>query len=187
MKRIILAAFVAAAALLAVSCKYEPSLEEKAIKTKIEEQKGPVTQFALTDIEMLREVTLGEEIGIRRDNFELKHKKDSELGEKYKGKNLPTNAALKQESARKDLVRLFALDSIAEALSDELGKVVYRDYRFSASCMTDEGALVLKDWYAAITPEGEVLSMVQDKKNLHRGLGNVIPGWKELFGGNDEQ
>ena len=174
-------AILAVAALLSVSCKYEPSMEESAIRAKIEEEKGEVSKFALTDIEMIGEVTLGEEIGIRRGVFELKHKKDAEYEQEYREKHFQKRADEKKAAMEKDLVHIARLDSILTTVSADLDKVVYRDYRFSASCMTSEGKLELKDWYACITPDGQVLSLVQDKKKLHRGVGIVIPGWKGLF------
>ena len=179
-------AILSIAALLAVSCKYEPSMEESAIRAKIEEEKGEVSKFALTDIEKIGEVTLGEEIGIRRSNFELKHRNDSRFEQEYRDKNYQKRADEKKAAMDRDILHIAQLDSILTTVSNELDKVVYSDYRFSASCMTSEGKLELKDWYACITPDGQVLSLVQDKKRLHRGVGIVIPGWKGIFSDDDE-
>ena len=123
---------------------------------------------------------------MRTANFKLKYKKDSEYEQDYTRNGMIKNAELKAASMARDLIHIAQMDSIKAAIADRLNEVAYREYKFSASCMTPEGKLELKDWYAAISPEGEVLSMVQDKSKLHGGLGVSIPGWKELFAAGEE-
>lgn len=177
--------FTAAALLLGLcfclSCSYEPSMEEIAIKGKIEEQKGEVKKFALTEIEKIGEATIGKEIEERTKNFQLKLMKDSEFEKQYRGQGLRQRADEKAAAIVRDIIHIRQMDSIKASIPDRLEELAYREYRFSASCNTSEGPLELKDWYAAITPEGEVLNMVSSKSKLHSGLGVVIPGWKDLF------
>ena len=183
---LLICSLLIAGAGLFTSCKYEPSMEETAIREAIAAQKGEVSKFGLTAIEQIGEVTIGQEIGIRTDNFRLKYKKDSEFEQEYTRNRMARKAEEKARAMARDLIHIAQLDSIKAAIADRLDEVAYREYKFSATCTTPEGKLELKDWYAAISPDGKVLSMVQDKSRLHSGLGVSIPGWKELFATGEE-
>jgi hypothetical protein len=43
-----------------------------------------------------------------------------------------------------------------------------------------------RDAYISITPDGRVISMTAERRDLHKGAGRVIPGYLELLKGAGE-
>lgn len=177
--KIILAALVPL--VLAISCSKPESFEQKAIRAKLAESVGEITSMSFNYIEKIDSATFGDEIQARTKAFLLKSSQDKSFHGKYLAKGQLAKAQEKLEALQKDSKYVLMLDSIKTAMADRLDEVAYYDYKFSATGKSGDSKFEAIDWYACITPEGEVLSLVQEKKNLHKGTGTVIPGYSDMF------
>lgn len=177
--------FLVAALLLAAaavsSCKDEFEAQKSAVSAKIVETMGEVQNLKFNTFEQLGQTTVGREIEMRTDLFKTKLEQDQKFYDMYSAGGILGKAAQKKRAIERDQLHLTQLDSIRNTLGSRLDDVAYTDYKFSAVGTLKDGKLEAKDWYAAISPSGEVLNMVQDVKKLHRGLGVTIPGYKGMF------
>jgi hypothetical protein len=96
-------------------------------------------------------------------------------------KGKPRNAMLKLEAIDKAQRVLVQLDSLEEEYGDVLDSVIFYDYRFSGEAVTKDSRFDLSEAYAAITPDGKVLSVSTDVKDIHKSTGRAIPGYVDLF------
>lgn len=177
-----LAAFLmAAVALILSSCASKYSDEKAAVAAKIAETMGEVQNFNFKSFEQIGQTTVGEEIEMRVKAFKTKLEQDQKFFDMYTAGGVLGKAAQKKTAIERDQLHLTQLDSIRNTLGAGLGEIAYRDYKFSAAGKLKDSQLEATDWYAAIAPDGTVLSLVQDQKNLHKGLGVTIPGYKEMF------
>lgn len=99
----------------------------------------------------------------------------------------PKNAAVKEESMKKDITIIQCLDSLAITIGDQLDDIAYYDYKFSAMAKSQSSSMEFRDSYAAITPDFEVIGMTAKERDLHKGLGKVIPGYLEILKGESEE
>lgn len=176
------AALLMAAVVLALSsCSTKYADEKAAVSAKITETMGEVQSLTFNSFEPVGETTVGQEIEMRIKLFKTKLEQDQKFYDMYSAGGVLGKAAQKKHAIERDQLHLTQLDSIRNSLEGRLDEIAYRDYKFSASGKTADGILEAKDWYAAISPAGEVLNMVQDPKKLHRGLGVTIPGYKGMF------
>ena len=168
-------------ALLLLSCGGRtPDPVEEAIKTEImTNMNQQFKDVKITSVEKIDSTTFRTELDRRKKVFTTKRDVDSE-GKKR-------NAALKNESYRKDLAILSGLDSIGTVHSDILDDVAYYDYRFSAEAKGQDMTMLFKDAYISVTPDGRVISMTAERRDLHKSTGRVIPGYFELVSGADEE
>ena len=54
-------------------------------------------------------------------------------------------------------------------------------YYGSGEAVTKDSRFDLSEAYAAITPDGKVLSVSTDVKDIHKSTGRAIPGYVDLF------
>lgn len=173
---------VLAATLLLGACQTKYAAEKAAVSAKIVETMGEVTSLKFNNFEQIGETTVGQEVEMRTALFKTKLEQDQKFYDMYTAGGVIGRAAKKKAAVERDQIFLTQLDSIRNTLGAGLNAVAYRDYQFSAvGKLADGSKLEATDWFAAIAPDGTVLSMVQDKKNLHKGLGVTIPGYKGMF------
>ena len=172
---------LAVSTLVLSSCKGSYASEKAAVSAKIAETMGDVKSLAFTSFEQIGETTVGKEVEMRIALFKTKLEQDQKFYDMYTAGGVLGKAAQKKDAIERDQLHLTQLDSIRNTLGDKLNDIAYRDYKFSAVGSLKDSKLEARDWYAAITPAGEVLSLVQDPKKLHRGLGVTIPGYKGMF------
>ena len=123
----------------------------------------------------------------RKKAFTLKRDADSEFLLKYMQEGKKKNASIKSESYMNDLRILQGLDSLGKANAAILDDVAYYDYRFSATAKGKDVTMQFRDAYISITPDGRVISMTAERRDLHKSAGRVIPGYYELVKGSDEE
>lgn len=188
MKKLIIA-FCVLGSMLVSACVGAPELspEQVAVSEMIAAQAGgELTSLKFTRFEKIDSTTYAKEISNRVKTFELKFRQDSLKNQEYKQKGMLTNARVKNEAMERDRLHLSQMEQIRQNLSSRLDDIIYYDYIFSAAAKLDGSSLIVNDYYACITPDGKVLSMVQDKKNLHKGTGKAIPGYAEIFSSEEE-
>ena len=137
-------------------------------------------------VEKIDSTTYRQELERRKKAFVLKRDADSELLLKYMAEGKKRNATIKSDSYRQDLVILQGLDSLEAAHAAILDDIAYYDYRFSADAKGQGLKMQFRNAYISITPDGRVISMTAERRDLHKGAGRVIPGYLELVKGSDE-
>ncbi|MBR1575893.1 MAG: hypothetical protein IJ654_05515 [Bacteroidales bacterium] len=176
------AVLTAASILFFCACNTRFAGEKQAVADKISETMGDVQKLTFNTFEQVGQTTVGEEIEMRINLFKTKLEQDQKFFDMYTAGGVLGKASQKKDAIERDQLHLTQLDSIRNVLSAaQLGAIAYKDYKFSATGTLKDSKLEARDWYAAITPSGEVLSLVQDPKKLHRGLGVTIPGYKGMF------
>ena len=144
------------------------------------------SEVSILKVEKIDSTTFRTEFDRRKDAFATKRDADSDLLIKYMTEGKRRNAEIKSESYRKDLIILRGLDSLEVALADILDDIAYYDYRFSASAKGEGMNMQFRDAYISITPDGRVIGMTAERRDLHKGAGRVIPGYLELVQGSGE-
>ena len=179
---IALAAILMAAACLAFSsCSGKYEQEKAAVAAKIAETMGEVSKLKFNTFEQIGQTTVGEEVEMRIKQFKTKLEQDQKYYDMYSAGGVLGKASQKKDAIERDQLHLTQLDSIRNTLGEKLNDIAYRDYKFSAVGKLKDSKLEATDWFAAIAPDGTVLSLVQEQKNLHKGLGVTIPGYKAMF------
>ncbi len=181
MKKLFPVAAMLLTALFCLSCDGKYVEEKEAVKAKIVETMGEVQSLTFNTFEQIGQTTVGEEVEMRIDLFKTKLEQDQKFYDMYSAGGVLGKASQKKDAIERDRLHLTQLDSIRNTLGEKLNEIAYKDYKFSAVGKLKDSKLEAKDWYAAISPSGEVLSLVQDPKKLHRGLGVTIPGYKGMF------
>ena len=130
--------------------------------------------------------SLGEEYAMRTSLFETKLAVLTSQYEKYVREKKVNNAAKKKEEMEETVQVQKRLADLSATLAPMSGMTVYYDCRFSAIIRGNGGMKELKDWYACITPGNEVLVYCENRKDLHKTTGKVIPGYVEALKGLSE-
>lgn len=183
-----LSILAAAAALLLVSCAPKtPDPVEQAICTEISAMPQGFTKVSVTSYERVDSTTFAQEFERRVKLFEAKRDADSKFLLKYLQEGKNRNAAIKNESYVRDLMILKGLDSLRAVCADIMDQVAYYDYVFDADASGEEGKMYFRQANAAITPDYQVIGMTSQQKDLHKGLGKVIPGYLELVKGAEDE
>lgn len=145
------------------------------------------TDVTINFVEKIDSTTFRQEFDRRRNVFTLKRDADSDLLLKYMTEGKKRNASIKSDSYKQDLVILQGLDSLEAAHSAILDDIAYYDYRFSADAKGHGLKMQFRNAFISITPDGRVISMTAERRDLHKSAGRVIPGYVELVRGSDEE
>ena len=164
-----------------------PDPVSEAVISEIMSYDPNFTKVKLLELVKLDSTTFGQEIERRRRIFESKKKSDEQSLLKYTAVKKNKNAALKQESLKRDVAILAGLDSIKMSISERLDDVAYYEYRFNAEAVSEGGKTLFKDSYAALTPDGKLLGIASKQDDLHKNMGVVIDGYLELVKGVDTE
>lgn len=186
MKRII---FLLALTLTVCSCdKYKDDPVCAAIAQKAMEPYGDQPYKATFDsITLLDSTTLAVEMDRRINAFNMKRQNDELLYIKYFKQSKKKNAARKCDDMSKDDEILKKLNALKEKMGDSLNQVAYYDYKFTATVKLSGKTLQMKDCFATVTPDNEVITLSSDVKSLHKATGKVIPGYLELISDTPEE
>ena len=181
------ALFAALLPLLASCGSGTPDPVHEAIKGEI---MGNMAQefssVSIHSVEKIDSTTFRQELDRRKKAFTTKRDADSDFLLKYMTEGKKRNASLKSESYKRDLVILQGLDSLEAAHAAILDDIAYYDYRFSAEAKGEGLKMQFRDAYISITPDGRVISMTAERRDLHKSAGRVIPGYLELVKGSDD-
>ena len=145
------------------------------------------TGVEIFSVEKIDSTTFRTELDRRKKAFTTKRDADSELLLKYMQEGKRRNAAIKNDSYKNDLRILQGLDSLGTVHAAILDDVAYYDYRFNAKAKGKDVTMQFRDAYISITPDGKVISMAAERRDLHKSAGRVIPGYYELVKGADEE
>lgn len=137
--------------------------------------------FKLTNLEMIGSTTLGEELDNRLKLFELKIKQNTSYLQQYTAKGMKKNMEKKQNALLDDKRIYKQLVGLRDSLSSKLDSPAYYDYKFSATVKGADAITKFDDAYLCITPDFKVLGVTLNQKDLHKGAGRSIPGYKEIL------
>ena len=135
----------------------------------------------------LQHMSIVQGIRYKEHVHEMKGKFQMGNFDKYKKGGFVQTAVDKRNAINHDHEVIAGLAEMERTLEPILGNVAYYDYCFSGQATKDGAKAVYKDYYASITPGGQVVSIDSNKKTLHKALGRVIPGYLELVKGDDEE
>ena len=145
------------------------------------------TSVEIFSVEKIDSTTFRTELDRRKKAFTTKRDADSELLLKYMQEGKRRNASIKNDSYKNDLRILLGLDSLGTVHAAILDDIAYYDYRFNAKAKGKDVTMQFRDTYISITPDGKVISMAAERRDLHKSAGRVIPGYYELVKGADEE
>lgn len=184
MKKILIAIAAAAMMLSCTGNRPDPVAQalEEAVKLSISEP----CKFRLYTLELTDSTTFRTEFERRAKVFEVKSKREGELYARYITEGKPKNAAVHMEAMTKANRNHGALDSLMLGMESRLDDIAYYDYRFSGKAYGDSGEVEYRDSWFTITPDGRILAITHDKKDLHKNAGRAIPGYMEIFSADDE-
>lgn len=185
MRKIIL--FAASLLLLASCGGRTPDPVVEAIKGEIiGNMPQKFTDVTVTKYEKIDSTTFRQELERRKVVFTTKRDVDSDFIIKYHSEGKKRNAEIKTESYRKDLLILQGIDSLERAHAAILDDIAYYDYCFNAAAKGKDVSMQFREAYISITPDGKVISMAAERRDLHKAAGRVIPGYAELLKGAGE-
>ena len=170
---------LAAAVLLLGACGRQYSPVEQAVIDHVQTQVGADSKLMVTQIAVEDSLTYGQLLEQRIKAFEVKYQQDNKFLEKSVAKNNIKKINQFDEAKRKDLVILDALRKMD--LGPKASEVVCYDVAFSGKASTSGAETVFDGYYAAVSPQGEVLSLTPGQKGLHKGFGKFLPGYSDIL------
>ncbi len=179
MKKIILA--LAGVAMLASCTGKQPDPVAQALEEAVKLSISEPCKFKLYTLELTDSTTFLTEFERRAKVFEVKSKREGDLYARYVTEGKPKNAAVHMEAMTKANRNHASLDSLRTVMESSLDDIAYYDYRFSGKAYGDSGEVEYRDSWFTITPDGKVLAITHDKKDLHKNAGRAIPGYMEIF------
>ena len=159
---------------------------QTAIEQDIIRQVGGDAKVTFDIFEVIDSTTYAAELEYRQKVFEIKKDQDSKLLMEYIAKGMRNNTIKKQLAVQNDLRVIAALDSLAGVITPYANDVAYYDCHFSGHAKTPEGITEFQDYYACVTPSGEVMCILPTTKGLHTTLGRVLPGYLDLVQSSPE-
>lgn len=182
---LILTIFLAA---LLAGCKPEATdYRQAAIEQYIIRQTGSDAKVSFDLFEVIDSTTYAAELEHRQKVFEIKKEQDTKLLIEYSAKGMRNNTIKKQFAARNDVRVLAALDSLAGVIAPYATDIAYYDCHFSGRAKTGDLVTEFVDYYACVTPSGEVMCVLPTSKGLHSTLGRVLPGYLDLVKSSEDE
>ena len=205
---------IAALALCVVSCGLgqKPNQYKDAVKEEIIRLVGADAKVSFNTFELKETTTFADELEYRKGLIEARHKMNIRFQEKYSEERMPKNAGIKRLAILKDEEVLKGLDAIQErievacgdrksiylteiqaeggkrmAAADSLDKVAYYVFQFTGEAKCQGTTSTFKDYFACVTPDGRLLSLTDNEKAIHKGLGNVLGGYRLLLGAEEKE
>ena len=180
MKRFFLFLF-AAMTLTACGSKFAGDPAAEALQAYMIAHSPEGCSFTLTDLQKVDSTEIATELDRRCEVFALRAAKNEELYVRYHTDGHPKNAELKRLAMKKDQRVLSDLAALRDSLGEDIHKIAYYDYRFSGHLTKGRQSVDYKDAWFTLTPAGEVLVVVTDKRDLHKTGGLAIPGYREII------
>ena len=185
MKRIFLLS-AALAALVSCGQKVQDPVKDAIVKEITENMEEGFTNVRIYNYELVDSTSFREEFEHRKKAFEARKQSDEKFLLQYSVEGKRQNAAIKQASYIRTIGIISALDSLEAASSAILDDVAYYDYKFNGMAKGPDSSMEFTDTYVTITPDGRVMSMTSNRKDLHKSLGRVIPGYMDVVKGESE-
>ena len=173
---------VAVLALTACGSKYANDPVAQALSAHILDS-NPSCKFMLTELQLVDSTDFATEFAHREEVFKRQIEKNETLYVRYKTEGQPKNAALKLQAMKNGVRILMGIDSLRKSMEANLSQTAYYDYQFSGHLTKGRQSADYNGWWFTITPSGEVLVVVSDRKDLHKSGGMAIPGYRELLKG----
>lgn len=173
------------AVILCISCTVEQDPIATAIGKELLKDVPEGGKFRMDRMEKIDSSTFRTEFGRRTELFETKANADFKLYNDYFERGLRQNVARKLADIDRDRMIVDSLKVMLERMGDDADKVAFYDICFSAEASVGGASQILTDCYASVTPDGEVLCITRDRKDLHKTTGKVIPGYLELIKEDD--
>ena len=172
--------------ILMPGCKEQaPDPLQQALKAYI--LQGEEGTFQLYRIEKIDSTTFRTEFERRQNVYELKLQQETQLYQDYLSQRKPKNAKRHSDAIVRTCEIMNGLDSLKATMEGRLDEIAYYDYAFSAKATTDSHNYEFPNAYASITPAFEVITLTEERKDLHKAGGRAIPGYLELLGHDAEE
>ncbi len=172
--------------ILMPGCKEQaPDPLQQALKAYI--LQGEEGTFQLYRIEKIDSTTFRTEFERRQNVYELKLKQENKLYRDYLSQNKPKNAKRHSEAIVRTCEIMNGLDSLKAGMKGRLDDIAYYDYVFSAKASSDSQYSEFQSAYVSITPAYEIITLTEDRKDLHKAGGRAIPGYLQLLGQDAEE
>ena len=172
--------------ILMPGCKEQaPDPLQQALKAYI--LQGEEGTFQLYRIEKIDSTTFRTEFERRQNVYELKLKQENKLYRDYLSQNKPKNAKRHSEAIVRTCEIMNGLDSLRAGMEERLDEIAYYDYVFTGKAVSDSHYSEFQDAYASVTPAFEVITLTEDRKDLHKAGGRAIPGYLQLLGKDAEE
>ena len=139
-------------------------------------------EFVFKHLERIDSTTYATEFARRIDVYGIQIDQNIARFEKFVKEGKKKNALKASEELKRGQKILGELEAMRQLMGDDTLRVAYYDYEFSGEARLPKGRKkVFEKGYATVTPEGRVLTLAGDPKDLHKATGLVIPGYKELL------
>ncbi len=148
---------------------------------------GEEGSFQLYRIEKIDSTTFRTEFERRQKVYELKLQQETKLYQEYLSQNKPKNAKRHSDAIVRTCEIMNGLDSLKAGMEGRLDDIAYYDYVFSAKASSDSQYSEFQSAYVSITPAYEIITLTEDRKDLHKAGGRAIPGYLQLLGKDAEE
>lgn len=159
------------------------------VQDYVAKQAGEPVKVKINKLAKVDSTTYGTEIERRMHVYEVRIKENTKFYEKYSSENKPKNASLKYQAIQQDRERILWLRDTRDrmAASDSLDVVAYYDYCFSGKGTGETTVMDYDNVWFSMTIDGEILSMSNDQKDIHKRGGSVIPGYADMLLNSGEE
>ncbi|MCR5710074.1 MAG: hypothetical protein K6G79_06290 [Bacteroidales bacterium] len=139
-------------------------------------------EFVFKHLQKIDSTTFATEFARRIDVYGIQIDQNIARFEKYVKEGKKKNALKASEELKRGQKILGELEAMRQMMGDDTLRVAYYDYEFSGEARLSKGRKkVFEKGYATVTPEGRVLTLAGDPKDLHKATGLVIPGYQALL------
>lgn len=179
---------MAAAMTLLCGCAREKDPMCELVSNYLSEKAGEPLKVKFYTMEKADSTSYRTEFERRIHVFEVRIRENTKKYDTFVRENKQKNAALKYQSVILDRERIGWLRDAFNRMeaNDSLDITAYYDYHFSghASGATTVGEY--DDVWFSVTTDGRIMKMSQDRSDIHKPGGSVIPGYSEMLLGADD-
>lgn len=182
---------ITAMSICIVSCSSGPRSDQykDAVREEIVRLVGADAKVSFNTFELLESTTYADELDYRKGLITARHSMNDKFQKQYEGQGMKTNALKKLDALMKDEDVLKGIEAIRErmAAADSLDKVAYHVYSFTGEARCKGITTTFKDYFACVTPDGEILSVTDNRKAIRKGLGKIIEGYSTILKSGREE
>lgn len=148
---------------------------------------GEEGSFQLYRIEKIDSTTFRTEFERRQKVYERKLQQETKFYQEYLSQNKPKNAKRHSDAIVRTCEIMNGLDSLKAGMEERLDEIAYYDYVFSGKAVSESQYSEFPNAYVSITPAFEIITLTEDRKDLHKAGGRAIPGYLQLLGKDAEE
>lgn len=138
--------------------------------------------FAFNSLVLVDSTTFATEYARRINVYEIQLEQNAARIEKYTRQGKRKNVEKVFSEYKRGQKILGELEAMRELMGEDTANVAYYDYAFSGTAKLPKGRKKVFDkGFATVTPDGRVLTVAGDPKDLHKATGLVLPGYQELL------